>query len=181
MNQSEIRQLLPVVFQRTIRPGNPLSALLEIMEALQEPSVRLLEQLNATFDPRRTPDRFVPFLACWVDLERLFQKTSDAVASSSDRSPISSGLGRLRELTASAAYLSKWRGTEKGLQLFLEIATGERGFQIDDEVPNGGRPRPFYFRVVAPAAAKVHEALVQRIIEQEKPAYVTFDLLFAPA
>jgi hypothetical protein len=33
--------------------------------------------------------------------------------------------------------------------------------------------------VRAPAAAEPFEMLVRRIIEMEKPAYVTYDLLFA--
>jgi len=42
------------------------------MEALQAPDEAVLERLDAIFDPRRTTDEFVPFLAYWADLTRLF-------------------------------------------------------------------------------------------------------------
>ena len=51
---------------------------------------------------------------------------------------------------------------------------------IHEEVlDTNGRPRPFHVRIVAPAAALPHRALVERIIESEKPAHVTYDLEFA--
>jgi hypothetical protein len=38
--------------------------------------------------------------------------------------------------------------------------------------------RPFHIRVVGPAEAAVYQPLVERIIELEKPAYVTYELQF---
>lgn len=215
MRLSEIKQLLPGVFQQTLREGTPQLTLLELMEALHEPSEQVLAQLDAVFDPRRTADEFVPFLAVWVDLARLFDVSPGARPQprSQLRSPISSGLGRLRELVANAAYLSHWRGTKKGLLLFLQTATGSRGFEVEEEVRrkgegeipgeaggradggddedeqasdeiegqvpgDDGRPVPFHIRVRAPAEAAPHRALIARIIEQEKPAYVTYELEF---
>lgn len=146
------------------------------MESLHEPSLRVLERLDATFDPYRTPDAFVPFLATWLDLERLFEPRFGGSSSESD-SPIATGRGRLRELTAAAAYLSKWRGTTKGLLRFLETATGESGFAVVEGVPDWeGRPRPFHVRVLAPESVRPYRGLIERIIDQEKPAYVTYEL-----
>jgi hypothetical protein len=54
------------------------------------------------------------------------------------------------------------------------------GFAIEEDVSDEqGRPQPFHIWVRAPAAAEPFELLVRRIIEMEKPAYVTYDLLFA--
>jgi hypothetical protein len=39
-------------------------------------------------------------------------------------------------------------------------------------------PRPFFIVVRAPAEARRHQALIERIVEQEKPAYVTYQLIF---
>lgn len=181
MKLSEIRQLLPDVFQQTLREGSPLLTLLEMMESLHEPSEAVLARLDAVFDPRRTSEEFVPYLAGWVDLERLFDTphTVGRLQSMPPRIPISSGLGRLRELVASAAYLSHWRGTGKGLLLFLQTATGATGFRIEEQVPGtDGRPLPFHIRVGAPASTARHRALIERIIELEKPAYVTYELEF---
>lgn len=178
MRRNDIQELLPRVFRRTLRPGNPLSGLLEVMEALHQPSEDVLDRLDVFFDPGRAPDAFVPFLARWVDLERLFDEPPDkrrgAVLTTE---PLSTGLGRLRQLISAAVFLSQWRGTATGLLAFLEIATGMKGFEIHENVPTEeGRVRAFHVRVRAPAAAAPHRRLIQRIIEQEKPAYVTFEL-----
>ncbi|XXF77098.1 phage tail protein [Myxococcaceae bacterium GXIMD 01537] len=163
MRSLEIQHLLPGVFQRTVEPGHPLAALLDVMEALHAPSEDVLAHLDALFDPYRAPDAFVPFLAKWVDLDL----------------PVTTGLGRMRELVAAAVELSRWRGTARGLLLFLQTATDSRDFELDEKVPGpDGRPRPFHFRVVAPAALQPHRALLERIIEREKPAYVTHELSF---
>jgi len=54
MLQDEIKQLLPAVFQRTVREDNPLKALLGLMEILHAPSEAALAQIDASFNPRRT-------------------------------------------------------------------------------------------------------------------------------
>jgi hypothetical protein len=91
-------------------------------------------------------------------------------------------VGRLRELIAAAAYLSKWRGTSRGLLLFLETATGAAGFKVDEHVPDQqGKARPFHIKVVAPAETASYDSLLRRIITIEKPAYVTYELEFAGA
>ncbi len=180
MKRNEIKQLLPAVFQRTVHEGNPLAALLEVMEQLHAPSEAVLEHLDAIFDPRRTTNEFVTFLAYWVDLDRLFDQAPGGkwqIAFS--RHPMTSGFGRLRELIASAAYLSQWRGTKKGLLLFLQTAIGAQDFEIEEHPLNeAGQARPFHMRVRAPQETAPHAALIERIIELEKPAYVTYELVF---
>ena len=178
MKRNEIEQLLPAVFQRTSQPGSVLRALLEVMEALQAPSEDVLAELDRFFDPYRCPDEFVPYLAGWVDLDRFQEITGDR--SSLTVLPFPTGIGRLRELIAAAAYLSTWRGTAKGLIRFLETATGIQGYTVEEQVPgDNGLPRPFHLRVRAPAAIEVQRRLIERIIEAEKPAYVTYELVFA--
>jgi phage tail-like protein len=178
MKQSEIAQLFPAVFQRTLHAGNPLTALLEIMETLQAADEAVLARVDAIFDPRRTFDRFVPYLAYWVDLTRLFDNpgSDDPFAGGT----IASGLGRLRELIASAAYLSQWRGTKKGLLLFLQTATGLTDFEIMENVDFAEKPRQFHLGVRGPREAAPYRELIERIVELEKPAYVTYELSFKP-
>lgn len=180
MNQAALERLLPEIYRRTVRPGSPLAALLEVMEELHAPAEETLDRIDAVFDPLRTPDAFVPYLAGWLDLERLFDDPADEfTARDVIRQPVSTGLGRLRELIGSAAYLSQWRGTLRGLRRFLEVATGERGFEIDERVPGrDGLPIPFHIRVRAPGAVRGHRGLLERIIHLEKPAYVTYELDF---
>ena len=186
MKRSEIKRLLPRVFRATIKDETPedrtpkdetpLGALLDLMAALQEPSEMAIENLDATFDPRRTADAFVPYLGGWVDLERLYdERPGDDVSA---HPPIGPGMGRLRELVASAAWLSQWRGTSRGLVRFLEIATGVKGFTIEEELKDDhGLPLPFQIRVRGPKEAEPYKPLVERIIRSEKPAYVKFELV----
>jgi phage tail-like protein len=179
MKRSEIERFLPVVIRRTIRRDNPLLAILEVMSALHEPSEALLTRLDGVFNPFRTPDSFVPFLARGLDLDRIFNGAY--APARNGRSPISTGLDRLRALTAAASYLSQWRGTKKGLDHFLEIAAGTHGFTIEEQVIGAdGGPIPFHLRVIAPETVKPHRTLIERVIESEKPAYVTYELVFEP-
>lgn len=167
MRDTEIATLLPSIFQRTLGTGNPMSAMLSAMQALHAPAEEALENVDAIYDPRRAPDPFVPMLAQWVDLEHIFSSVDDA-----DRL-LSTGLGNLRELTQAASELSKWRGTRRGLQRFLETATGVTGFSIEEPAD-----RAFHLRVLAPPQTQAHRPLIERIIEVERPAYATWELQF---
>jgi phage tail-like protein len=178
MKQDEIKKLLPGVFERTVRPGNPMTALLDVMEHMHTPSEEILARLDTYFNPYTTPDAFVAYLAGWVDLEMFLSEAPEDFANSAPPT-FPSGVGRLRELVASAAYLSKWRGTGKGLLLFLEIATGVQGYTVDEHVKDkDGLDIPYHIRVSAPAITAPYEPMIRRIIQLEKPAYVTYELEF---
>jgi phage tail-like protein len=181
MRQAEVEALLPGVFQRTLTSGAPLEALLGLMEALHDPDERILSELDRFFDPRRTEDRFVPYLASWVTLSWLFADPLGDDVEDLSR-PFSTGIGRLGELIAASSFLAKWRGTSRGLTLFLEIATGMTGWEIDEAVLGAdGRARPAHLRVNGPPAALPNIELVRRIVEHEKPAHVTAEVAIADA
>jgi len=181
MKPKEIERLLPEVFRASLVEPGPMTPLLEVMAQMHAPCEAALDALDDYFDPGRADDRFVPLLSRWVDLERLFVASAAGASGAIDREPISSGMGRLRELVARVAYLSQWRGTRLGLVTFLETAVGVHGFEIEDRVPDAaGVARPFHLRVVAPAGLQAHRLLIERIIELEKPAYATCELDFKP-
>jgi phage tail-like protein len=181
MKTADIVQLLPGIFQRTLSPevpDSPLLAMLACMEELHAPAESVLSNLETLFAPNRTPDRFVVFLARWTDLADVLSVAArQGRAGAEAEEPISTGLGRLRQLVANAGYLSKWRGTKHGLIRFLEIATGASGFEIDD-TSKEGVPRPFHIRVRVPASLKPHRPLIERIVALERPAYVTYHVEF---
>jgi len=181
MKSKEIERLLPQVYQSALRPQTPLAALLKVMDVLHEPAEELLAQVETTFSPYRMPEHFVPYMARWVDLDRFFLATGAmATETEAGGDALSTGNGRLRELIAVAAYLSQWRGTLQGLRLFLEAATGNSGFELDEHVKDAnGMPRPYHIHVKAPQSCARDRSLIERIIDQEKPAYVTYDLEFA--
>jgi phage tail-like protein len=177
MRRAEIEQLLPAVYQLALHPiegwglepDERLGAVLDAMEALHDPVEQVLDGLEAWVDPRRAPDPFVPWLAGWVDLDRF--GGGEVGLSAADTA-------RLRELVASASDLARWRGTTRGLLLFLEIATGHTGFVVDEEPRDGtGRPRPFHVVVHGPKEAVGMRPLIERVVESEKPAHVTCDII----
>jgi phage tail-like protein len=175
MRRSEIARLLPGVYQLALEPVDTsglgtdtrLAAALDAMEELHNPCEEKLDRLDSYIDPRRAPDEFVTYLAGWVDLEWL------------TGGRVTTGPGRLRELVAQAMTLSRWRGTGSGLTDFLVAATGVSGFVIDESPPDeSGRPRPFHLLIHAPAAVQEHAALIERIVETEKPASVTYEVTY---
>ena len=185
MNRKQLASLLPDVVRRTDRDGSPTRALLEIAVDLLAPVEAELDHVHDNFSARGTRDRFVGMLAQWLDVERLLR---DADGTLLAREPalaaaatLPSGLGRLRELVAAAADLARWRGTRRGLLRALERATGLGGFVVEETPESDVGPRAFFFRVTAPAQARRYAALVRRILELEKPAYVQCELRFAAA
>jgi phage tail-like protein len=178
MDRSDLESLLPEVFRfASRREGDPLlRGLLDVMLALVRPREDALGSVPEHLDPLRCPPSFVPFLARWVDLHGLLEERPGR----GDAGPsLSTGSGRLRELVARAAEIVQRRGTAAGLVLALEIATGESGFEVEETVRDGeGRIVPFHVRIHAPPSTRPHRALVRRLIEAGKPAYVTYEMEF---
>lgn len=175
MKRTGIERLLPNVIRRAVVPESPLAAILDVMEVLHAPVEDVISRIDCYFSPYRAPDEFVPLLAHWVDLDRFF--LAQTAAGGTLRLP--PDFGQLRELVAAAARLSQWRGTRKGLELFLQTATGVSGFEIDEEVPGeDGTLRPFHISVRVPDAAVRHRALIEQIVEQERPAHLTYEIRY---
>jgi phage tail-like protein len=172
MQRADIEAMLPAVIRRGALPGSPLDAVVSVMEALHAPVEGTLRSLGDTFHPYRCPERFVPFLAGWVDLDRFLSDTGRAGGS------LPTGSGRLRQLVADAAVLSKRSGTVEGFVQFLETATGVAGFTVEEDVvDDDGAVRPFVVRLHVPAAALPYLDLVQRIVDSEKPAYLICEVI----
>ncbi len=149
------------------------------MEALHAPVEEMLARDDEYIDPYRAPDAFAVLLASWLDLERYLDWTSGH--GGAEDAHYAAGLGNLRCLAAEAAQLKRWRGTRYGLERFLAVATGLAGFAVTENPPDAdGRPRPFHIRVEAPAAASRIADLVRRVVDEERPAYVTYDIAFSP-
>ena len=174
MKQAEIEHLLPGVFQRGVRLDSPLPLVLELMEWMHEPSERILDEIDRYFDPRRTTNPFVPFLADWVGLTWIHARHADDYGPPTPR-PFPAGGGRLAELVAWSAFHTRWRGTARALLHFLTAATGVPGFELA-EPEDGEEQRAYHFRLRVPHAAERHLDLVRRIVDHEKPAHVTYEL-----
>lgn len=169
-----------------------LGRFLQIFEATLEPDVQILTNLWAYLDPLTAPKGMLEFLAYWMGWQIL---------------PYLS-LEQQRKLIRNALEIYRWRGTRRGLRLYLHLATH---LPLDEHQPNEddkhigiyeffsdgfllgethlgfdavlGGVRPFHFTVCLRADPDhfVDENLARRIIEQEKPAFCTYDLFIASA
>jgi len=172
MDSQTIARLLPGVFQRTLPPdlheaADPLAALLTLMAAMQQPAEEAITDLAQYFDAHGAPEAWIYYLASWLDLEPLFRESP-----LSTEVHFAGGLGRLRELIHAAIPLANQRGTYRGLQHFLQIATGLEEYHIRED-----RTTPFHILVYYPPEATDLLPLIRRIVQLEKPAYVTYELL----
>ncbi len=178
MDPRRIARLLPETYRSAVVPGEPLAAILEAMHALHAPSEAVLDRIDDFVHPLRAPDDFAVLLASWLDLDRYLDWSGEHEGVGRARYP--AGLGHLRVLSTLATHLLRWRGTRHGLERFLVAATGIPGFAVDENPPGpDGAPIEFHIRVRAPAASRRLRDLVHRIVDAERPVYVTYDIEFA--
>lgn len=176
MDRNEIPRFLPESYRiAASRPNGPLAAMLAIMEGMHAPAEIVIDNLAAYVSPFAAPDPFVLLQASWLGIDRYFDWSGDRPGAGTPR--FRTGIAPLRLLVAEAAELGRERGTQGALIRFLETATGIRGFTVVEGAPDG-TPIPFHFTVHAPAATAPLEDFILRIIEGERPAHATFDLVF---
>ena len=159
MRRPVIERMLPAAFQRAAARPGLLVALLEAMEAMHAPDEETLEAVEDLFAPYRAPDRMVGFLLGWVAFDHVLADAS-SVAS-----------GRLRDLLANGAELSRRRGTAEGLRRVIATVTG---VPVRVEEPPG---REFHVLVRVPASAVALVPLIARLVEAEKPAATTYEVV----
>lgn len=180
MDRRLIPRLLPENYRVALTGSGPLDALLGVMDGMHAPAEASLDHLDAHLDPFRAPERFVLMLAGWLGLEHYLDWSGGRRGAGQLRFP--GGLERLRRLVSEAARLEGARGTREALLRFLTISTGVDGFAIEENSPDAqGMPRPFHIRVTVPAAAARLSDLIGRIVEAERPAHVTYDIIFEAA
>jgi phage tail-like protein len=169
MKAEKIARLLPEIFQATAGTSGPLDGFLAAQERLHAPCESAIGGFADQLDPRRAAPPFVYLLAHWMDLDCLLDGPAHAPR-------FAAGVGRLRELIASAARNARERGTERTLIRLLETATGCTGFKIETDSDS-----IFRFTVHAPQEARAFSGLVSRIVAAEKPAFAVCELRFAAA
>jgi len=168
-----------------------IGRLLKVFEQSFEPAVSTWQTLWAYLDPLTAPESLLPFLAQWVGWQN----------------EVTWSVAQQRSLIRRAMEIYRWRGTKRGLQLYLHLYTGlpqhdparspqQQPIQITSAIQHGlvlgksdfgpnailGGGKPFHFNVtLRPNQGQfLDEALVRSIIDQEKPAVCTYDLEIAP-
>jgi len=184
--RSTYTDFLPVLY----REVDLISRFMKIFEQAFDPVIQSFNVMWANLDPLTAPQALLPFLAHWVAW------------------PVDPhwDLRQQRRLIRRAVELYRWRGTRKGLRLYLHLYTGlplgehlpetdkpisitepfSQGFVLaaaklgEDTVLGGGQPYHFRVHLHPTSSQSVDEQLVRRIIEQEKPAYCTYELAITP-
>ena len=162
--------------------------LLMLFESFWGPINRQIDHLDTYFDPKMTPAEFLPWLASWADMT-LDERWSE---------------DRQRRLLNSMAVLHRKRGTKAGLDMYLEIFTGEKplivehrakSFRIGSDAKLGqamalgssNEPHSFGITVRMPPVdadttgerqrkERDRRRLIESIIESEKPAHASYTL-----
>lgn len=181
---SKYMNFLPVLY----REVDFIGRFMKIFEQAFEPAIQSFNVMWANLDPLTAPQALLPFLAHWVAW------------------PVDSiwNLSQQRRLIRRAVELYRWRGTRKGLRLYLHLYTGlpldehiaqeadkhisitepfGQGFVLgaaklgEGAVLGGGQPYHFIVHLRPDSFNNVDEQLVRQIIDQEKPAFSTYELL----
>lgn len=182
--RSNFVNFLPVLY----REVDFIGRFMKIFEQSFEPVIQSFNVMWANLDPLTAPETLLPFLAHWV-----------AWPTNSSWTP-----KQQRRLIRRAVELYRWRGTRKGLRLYLHLYTG---LPLDEHLPQesekhisitepfgegfivgsaelgkgavlgGGRPYHFVVHLYPDRGWQIDEQLVRSIIEQEKPAFSTYELL----
>lgn len=185
------RSLYPQFLPAVYREVDFIGRFLKIFEQSFEPAVQTFQSLWAYLDPLTAPEALLPFLAQWVGWH------NEATWS----------VAQQRSLIRRAMEIYRWRGTRRGLQLYLHLYTGlplqdvtrtahqqpiqiytasRQGFVLGETdlgptaILGGGKPLHFKVRLCPTVGQFLDETLVRSIIEQEKPAVCTYDLEIVP-
>lgn len=169
--QSVYLDYLPAIY----RDDDFMGRFLLIFESIFGPIESMVDNLPLYFDPSLCPDALVPWLSSWVALV------------SDERLP----LERRRRLIESAAVIYRWRGTKRGLKMYLQTAFGVEPLIVEntDGITLGadsrvginarlGRRRDNCIRITMHLddPAQLDVDLVKSIVESEKPAHVAYTL-----
>ena len=178
---------LPQCFQKADRDGDHfLREFLWIFNHIQADLERKIDGLHRFFDPLNAPPEFLPWLAGWV-----------ALSIEQDWPEV-----KKRKLIREAIGIYSYRGTGRGLKLFLSIFTGVEPRVLENRWPYKGfrigLVRMGVDSVVLPPVNLAHCAMIEvpaeftdatdetilkihDIIRMEKPGHVAYFLTFASA
>lgn len=170
------------VFHAGIPPIQPLSENrgLALPTNLKPPKIiigleTILDHIEAFFDPDRTPEDFLPWLAQWV-----------ATSLRDDWS-----VATKRKFIGQIIPLYKLRGTRAGIQKVLELSDVEakivdfhdgKDVEVEEKAFGSGAKPPHFFGVIVtlrtrnPALLANTIRRVRAIVDREKPAHTYYGL-----
>jgi len=171
LERRDLVELLPEVMRLADLPGSPFAATLDAMHGLIGPTIARIEAVHTWFDPLTAPPAALRLLASWLDLS----VAADVTTACHDDAALRDQA--LRRLVIAGHDLVRARGTRAGLEHLLRIVTSTSGFTLDE----ASASPPFHLTVVGPAAVADRAGALARLIEHERPIYVTWSLRFEPS
>ena len=157
LTYSRYLEYLPEIYRTNGETFMP--RFLALLESILAPVEWTGDNFDLFLDPRTAPEHFLPWLANWYEL--IFDATWSETAK--------------RTVLLEAYLIYRRRGTAWGLQRLLQIYTGT-DVQIEDQNEN---LENFTFSVrIAASARDINRAAVERLINANKPAHTSYDLIF---
>lgn len=139
-----------------------------IFQHVADTVVHQIDTLPHVFDPTVTPTPVVRSMAAWIGVDWVDSSLDDRVQ---------------REIVLQYSQLVQWRGTRRGLRQLLSLLSGGADVSIRDSggvFPEGEAPHsPPHVRLEMASAGWSRIDDLVRIIREELPATVTFDLWVA--
>ncbi len=168
---SDYLDYLPAIFRSDEFVGRFLLAFEAVLNGdadVGEPGLeRLIGRLADHFDPDKTPEEFLPWLASWVALS--LRADWDVL--------------HKRAFIAEVVSLYRWRGTLEGLKRMLEIYIDPVDSTRDNVVVFDDFAQPAHFFQVQvkiadqdPERLRRSQEIARAIIDQEKPAHTFYAL-----
>lgn len=160
LDRSSYLDYLPGIY----RESPFLGRFLLIFESILGPIERTVDNISYYFDPELTPPECVAWLGSWLGLVL------------DERWPEE----RRRGLIGAAVELYQWRGTRRGLSEFVRLYSGiapeivELSLSEASAAPN--RAFRFTLRLRVPPGVELDRALLESIIDLEKPAFAACTL-----
>ena len=167
-----LRRGVPAVYRQSGGGADREPFAMRFLTALEEvldPIVTTLDVLAAHLELELAPPYMVDAVAAWLGVE------------------LDAGLRREAHirLVRHAVELSRARGTKAGLEQTLELAFGRSDFEVHEsglatwsterEIPSAPDPK---LTVVCPRGMGAEQrAAVARVVEEVKPAHVSFELM----
>ncbi len=141
-----------------------LARFLMIFQTIADTELHQLDTIGHMFDPTVAPDAMVRTLGAWIGIDWIDSSLPDELQ---------------RRIVQEYSSLVQWRGTARGLRQLLELISLEPAVVQDSGgvyLENDSPPQPPHVKLYVASTGWATEKDLIRIVRNELPASVTFEL-----
>lgn len=146
---------LPEIYQKEMGNNSFLERYLSIFQSLYDDLGTQIREIPACLDPETAKREFLEWLADWLDIE----------------DPYMWNERQLRFLLEHAMEFQAARGTRRGIELFVELYTGEKPFVIEWQDWAEYRDAPVYGKLLEELYTDDSGSFMVLVREESIPAY----------